>query len=501
MLDKVKKISKNTMVYGFGNALNKLLGFILIPVYTGFISIDSFGILTILEITILALVSLLNFGIVSGHQRHFYKEKDNKEYGVFLFNNYLGNIFLTLLSVFALFIFSQNFTSLLFGNIDYQFLVKLTLIIIIFEILILIPIQILQFEEKSLQYIILNALKLIISLSLTIYFVVYKHLDIEGILYARLIGSGTVFIIGIIWIIIPRITIKLDFKKLWKSISFGFPLIMSSIGVLIFSLSDRYMINWLSTSAETGKYGFGYRIANFINLVFIQSIGISYLPNMFKQEKEKDNKRFYKKMLTYYVLALSLIILSFLFFYKIILHPLVLNNEYWKGLQIVPILTLNFLIHGMNYFVNVGIMLKNKTIYYLIPSLSAAIINIILNIFLIPIWGFWGAAFSTLIAQIINTGIISYYSQKFYKFSFEWGKIFIVLILAIIFYYIGTQINFNIIILKVAVRIILIILFPFIIYKLNFFEAIEIQSIKGGLKKWLILKNLRKNISKEISKD
>ena len=78
MLDKLKRLGSQTFIYGTGNLINKLLGFILIPVYSQFIPIADFGILAVLEISILFLTSLLHFGINSGHQRYFYIEKENK---------------------------------------------------------------------------------------------------------------------------------------------------------------------------------------------------------------------------------------------------------------------------------------------------------------------------------------------------------------------------------------------------------------------------------------
>ena len=92
-------------------------------------------------------------------------------------------------------------------------------------------------------------------------------------------------------------------------------------------------------------------------------------------------------------------VLFFLFFYKILLWPLVQNKEYWSGTAIVPIMSFAFLITGMNYFVNIGMTLKNKTRYYIIPTFVAAIINIGLNFIFIRRFGFIGAAWSALISR------------------------------------------------------------------------------------------------------
>ena len=134
------------------------------------------------------------------------------------------------------------------------------------------------------------------------------------------------------WSVIPRLTIKWDLSLLWLSIKFGLPAIAGNIGFLIFQMNDRYMLNWLSTDIETGKYSFGFKIANFINLIFVSTIGMSFMPSIFSKEKEENNTRYYRKMLTYYCFLIAFVILGFLFFYKDLLAPVVKNKDYWDGL-------------------------------------------------------------------------------------------------------------------------------------------------------------------------
>ncbi len=319
----------------------------------------------------------------------------------------------------------------------------------------------------------------LLSVLATVYFVISRKLGIEGILYGRLAGSGLTMLFQLFSVVIPRITVRFDFSKVIMTIRYGFPVTVSLIGYLIFTSSDRYMINWLLDERATGMYGFGYKIANIVMLL-VQSVGIGYLPAMYQQEKQADNIRFYRKMLSYYTFAMAYAVLFFLFFYKILLWPLVQNKEYWSGMAIVPIMSFAFLITGMNYFVNIGMTLKNKTRYYIIPTSIAAIINIGLNLIFIKRFGFVGAAWSALISQAINTILITVIASRFMPIGFEWKKIFTVLALSIIFYVIGTKIDSEYKALVATLRIILLILFPYILYKLQMFEAIELQRVKEG---------------------
>lgn len=483
MLGQIRKLGKQTAIYGFGSILNKMLGFLLIPIYNNFIPIGAFGDLAVMEITILLLTSILHFGVFTGHQRYFFIEKEKNNYGSFLFTNYSGNVILTLLAVLPFFLFSSQLSTLFYDNSAQTVNLKIVSGIIVAEILCVIPFQILQFEEKAFRYLLLNAFKLTSSFLLTRYFVKDLSMGIEGILYARLAGAASTALISLFFVIIPRVKIKWDSSLLWLSMKFGLPAIAGNIGYLIFQMNDRYMLNWLSTDIETGKYSFGYKIANFINLIFVSTIGLSYMPSIFSKEKEENNTRYYRKMLTYYCFLIAFIILGFLFFYKDLLSLVAKNRDYWDGLAVVPMLSLSFMVMGMNYFVGIGLFLKNKMHHFVIPSLAAIILNITMNYFLIPIWGMMGAAYSTLISQIVYTSILTITSGRQMKIGFEWLKILMIYSLAIALFIAGEFTRSMNIFLSSFLKLMLIGIFPLVLYKFNFFEKIELQRLREGIGK------------------
>lgn len=481
MLGQIKKLGKQTAVYGMGNVLNKLLGFLLIPLYNNYIPIGRFGDLAVMETTILLLSSLLHYGVFSGHQRYFFIEKEKNNYGAFLFNNYLGNIVLTAVSVLPLLLFSPDISGLLFGNPGNAGNLRLVFWIVLTEILCVIPLQILQYEGKPFRYLVYNFFKLILSFGLTIYFVRYRSAGIEGILTARLAGSTATAAAFLVLEIIPRIILRLDLSLLRMSVRFGLPAIAGNLGFLIFQINDRYMLNWLSTDIETGKYAFGFKIANFINLIFVSTIGLSYMPSVFSKEKEQDSTRYYRKMLTYYCFLLAFIILGFLFFYRDLLALVATNRDYWSGLAVVPVLSLSFMIMGMNYFVGIGLYLKEKMIYFVIPSFTAVTANILLNFLLIPGLGMMGAAYSNLAAQILYTALLATVSSRFIRISFEWLKIFMIYFIAMALFIAGSFTRSLPLPLAWSLRLLLLALFPLTLYKLNFFEKIEIRRLKEGI--------------------
>ncbi len=481
MKDKVKKLTHNTVIYGLGNAMNKFMGIFLIPVYARFISIEQFGVLAIFEMSILFMSNIIHFGIINGHERYIIREKEIGEYPSFLFSNFISLLGITFVALFSLSLFSKEMSFIISGSSDYSYVMILVFVSVFFDVNNIMPIHKLQYENKPVAYVLQNLFKLVISLSVAIYLIIYRHYGIEGVFIGRVTGSSLLFTWQLFVNVIPSSRFYFNSKKVMLSVKYGFPVIFSSLGFLLSGMSDRYLVNMFLGNNAAGKYAFSYRMASML-LVIIQSIGVSYLPTLFMHENKKDNKRYYMKMLTYYTFIISWIIIGFVFFYKIPLWPLVKNKEYWDGLSIVPLLCFTFLFQGMGYFVNVGISLTNKNQYMILPSFIVAALNIGLNIWLLPVFGFAFAAFCALFSQMLIVSFYSFFSYRFYQINFEWSKVLLTIGVAAIVIFIGLmpagKSNMG---WLLVLRLVLLSLFPIVLYYLRFFEKIEIDTLKKNI--------------------
>jgi len=478
MKEKVKQLTQNTLIYGLGNALNKFMGVFLIPLYARLIPVEQFGVLAVFEMSLLFLAYIVPLGILNGHERYIINEKEKGEYPVFLFSNFIALFIISFIVLLLLSLYSKEMAFIISGNSGNNGIMILVFISLFFDINNLMPIYKLQYENKPVQYIVQNTFKLLISISITIYLLTKLNYGIEGVFIGRILGSSSLFLWQLIVNVIPSCKFKFDSRKVILTIKYGFPTVISSLGFLLFLMSDRYLINILLGNYAAGKYAFGFRIASIL-LVLIQSIGVSYLPTLFSHEKSKDNKRYYIKILTYYTFAISWIIIGFVFFYKIPLWPLVKNKEYWDGLSILPILCFAFLFQGMTYFVSVGVSLTNNNRFMILPAFIIAALNVLFNIHFLPVYGFIFASWCVLFSHILSVAVYSYYSYKFFNIKFEWSKIIMTILLAAVFIFIGNlPWGDNHSIVRLLMRSALLFLFPLFLYQFGFFEKIELKTIR-----------------------
>ena len=475
MFSYLKSLLKDSAIYSLGNILNKAAGLYLLPIYSVFIPIGEFGILTILELIILALIQICNLGLTAGFQRYFFIEKENKNLGSFIFSSLT-----TIILVYAPFLilgllFSEQLSEFIFDSSQYQFCLQLVSGIILFEMLSGIQQQYFQNEQRTILYTCFNVGNTILTLAMSVYLIKYKGWGIEGVLLSRFISKVISTFLSLFIFILPKLKFRFNSKTIKKSISYGFPIVISSIGYIVYTMSDRFMILELTDADNAGKYGFAVRIASVINIVFIQALGLGFLPEIFKNE---NNKRLYSKTYTYYIYGISIIILGFLMTYKLPLSIVMPNPEYLEGLSIIPLLSLYYLLLGSNYFLYSGISTSNRSKYLIYPTLITAIINIALNFIFIPKYGYRAAAISTVVSQFIYIIIANQIIQKINPIKFEWNRIVISIGLGSLLYILYVYLDENIFYTPLIVGIYL-----FIIYKFNFLDEHEKERLRNTLLK------------------
>lgn len=496
MLSKLKHTAKHTTIYSLGNISTKIIGLILLPLYTTHLSTSEYGILAILETTNQFLISVFNMQISVAMMRWWADAKTNKEKKTIIFNTFFPLLLVVLAFNAILQPFDYLFSDVFFGHQNYTNYFTLLFIWTSLEIFNATAISLIRLKEKSGFFALLSIVKFSFILGLNIYFIAILNYGVTGIILSQVIGSALALFITIP-MILNNIRWKVDFKVFKEMFSYSSPLILSAVFNLILTLSDRYIIKLLIDYSQVGIYSLGYKLAGVINVFIVRSFQMSFMPIAFKMYKEKHAPRFFSKVLNYYTLILVIAVLVLSFFSKEILMIFSPNNkDFWAAYTIVPIIAVTFVFNGMKYIFHLGLHFEKKTKYNAFIVIIGAIVNIGLNLALIPLINIYGAAAASTITSLLVTILYYKYSQKFYKINYEIPKIIKILVVAIVLYFASLITNYTNIILGVAIKIGLLASFPFLLYFWNFFERIELLRIKQGYKKWknpfAWKKNLRK---------
>jgi len=504
MLKSIKISFKDSLIYGFGNIAVKIVGLILIPLYTNqkFFTIDEFGILGVLEISGLVLTACLASALPHSLNRWFWdKEYIDNQKGIF-FMTLVTQIAVSLIFCLLLIPLSGSLSELIFSEPDWTKVITLVILASSIQAVNNIINALMRLQSKSLLYTITNLFKLALVLSLTLYFILSKKMGLEGIFLAQVIGNSVV-VLFLMGYTLRNSRLFFDIKVFKSMNIYGFPLLLANISAVALNVIDRYSLNSLDLLKSVALYTLAFKITSVLKLVIVDSIRLAIGPMMFKKIDAPDNKRFYSKVLLYSSYALMFSIIAISMFSFELIKVMAKSNEFWGAVVIIPVLSISIFFVNMKDITIYGLHIAKKTKIIGMIVVFATIMGLAFNLLFIPLWGIMGAAMATLLAQIIYWFACHYYSQKAFYVPYETGKLAMLLIT-------GSALSFSSLILndlelfpRLVLKTVGVISFPFILYLFNFYEPIELQAIRGFVKKWGNVRELRKNLNslKGISAD
>ncbi len=496
MLGSLKTTVKDTLIYGFGNIAVKVVGLILIPIYTNpkYFTIDDFGIIGLLDISALLLTALLTVSLPQSFIR-WYWDKDyvNNQKGIF-FMALLSQIIVATLACLLLIPVSPFLSRTLFHDTSWSKVISLVILSSALQVINNMVNTLMRLQSRSTLYTFINILKLIIVLPLTLWLILGRHMGIEGIYLAQVIGN-VLFILFLSGYTIRNCRLWFD-RKVYRDMSiYGVPLFLSGVAAVLLNVIDRYSLNTWSVLKSVALYTLAFKISSVLKLVIVDSINKSILPAFLKKMDSPDNKRFYSKILLYtsYVVMFSIVGLS-IFSYEIT-KVISISTKFWDAVIIIPVLALSVFFINMKEVMIYGLHIAKKTRIISLIVVGATILNLLLNMILIPVWDIKGAAAATLISQIFYWFACYYYAQKSFFIPYETRKLVVLFLTGAFLTFSGLFLSGLNLGPRLVIKSFLVIIFPFILYLFNFYDPIEIQSIKGLIMKWSNLKNLRSNIN------
>ncbi|WP_281001043.1 lipopolysaccharide biosynthesis protein [Marinitoga aeolica] len=380
------------MWYTITDFILKGMAFITIPIFTRLLSVEEYGIVSVYTtfVGIFAIITGIDLHASIGTGINDFKEKKKE---------FLSSVlFLSLLSFISVFIIIYIFRELLSNvfNIESNILIFSVIsgyFAFIFNYYITIKVFEKNYKVKSL----LSLLKAISTVILSIILVIIiKNNKYFGRIYGELIVG--IIISTILFFLILAKGKKIIWIKAWKySMLIGVPLILHNLSGIILSQFDRLAIQKIIGSEKVGLYSYAYTLG-MIPLIILGATNLAWVPWFYDKMYENKKEEIFKKVKYYNEIFLLLLLLMFIIIPElgIIMAP----KNYSTSLIILPIIIASYYMQFLyTIYVNFAFFYK-KTGSISFGTLLAGIINIVLNIWLIPIFGYEIAAITTLISYI-----------------------------------------------------------------------------------------------------
>lgn len=432
---QISRLAQHSAIYAISTAIQKLAGFLLLPIYTNTAYIASRSEFSDYA-TIFAFTAFMHYfyayGMDSALLRYFFiGGRDRKT----VFSTTLFVLILSSLVTTGMLLFwSVPVAQALFGDGSYVLFVQLAAVTLFFDVIGNLPYLVLRAEEKSVQYTLLRILRFFLELGLNIYFIVYLKTGVIGVMYTILIASVINFLITLP-ISLRYFALRFDAALCREMLGFALPFLPNGIAFTMIELIDRFIIPAVLDKDALGLYSANYKFGTIL-LQPVLAFRTAWQPFFLKVSSQENAKTIYSRVLTYFTMIAGLIIIGGTFFLGDLLRWDVagftfLGQEYWEGINMIPIILLSYLFLGMYMIFTPGFYIEKKSKYMVIFTGSGAIVNILANLYLLPRIGIYGAAWATVLSYATMAITIFIAAQRIYPIQVEWRRILQSLVLII----------------------------------------------------------------------
>lgn len=465
------KLLKNISTYSLGGILSKSIQFLLLPLYTRVLVPADYGKLELIYMVGVILVILYGFLVENGYVRIYFDKSEDPDFRERLFGTAFSFMLLCSL-VFSVVgvVFSKEIAGWVFNFENGTIFVKLICISTFLEALSHIPYKNLLVQKKAKQYVSVNIINLLITISFTIYLVVFLRMGVEGILYAK-IGGGLIQLIILSSLTFKKETFFFSTNQLSEMLGFSVFLILPNLSSVILLLSNRFILQKYQTLDEVGIFSLGYKIAAIIPILLTEPVKKAFGPYIFSLSNDPPKCKESLRIFTGYFLAG---ILTFAFVISLYSRELIMimsDKSYYSSYTIVFILAISYVFLGLSGIIVLGIHVTKKTWIVTLIWPLAATINLTLNFILIPSYGKMGAAITALVSFMFINFAYFFALSKVYYVRFEYIKYLFLLLITIVFYWVSTFLHFGIV-MSIISKTLLLFVYLLVLLLSGFFSPL-----------------------------
>ena len=492
-LNPLKKLAGQTIIYGLPTIVGRFLSYILTLFWSYvFIHPEGFSAVPYFYAIVPFLLNILSYGMETAYFRFSMKNSENKAvYSTSLFSILIS----TTIFLVSVLLFSKTI-ALQMGYPSHPEYVVWFALILTFDTLAAIPFAKLRIENKALRFAMIKTINIITYIFFNLFFLLFlpwtaKHADSSifyhtvSLIYNPQIGVGYIFIANliasittIIFLIPEYFKISYTFDKaLWKELfKYAWPLMILGLAGSVNETFDRVIMKWIIPESahpdyQLSVYSVCYKLS-ILMTIFIQMFRYAAEPFFFIHASQSDSKTIYSTVMTWFIIVCSFIFLSVMLNIDIV--KMVISSEYRVGLEIVPILLIANMFLGIFYNLSIWYKLTDKTKLGAMVSLIGAGITIILNFILVPIYGYIGAAWATLICYFAVMVISYFLGQKYYPINYNINKFALYLFAALTLYALNYAFRDNNLPLQIIINNLFLLPLIWLVIKT---EKIDVQSI------------------------
>ena len=473
----LKKLLGASAVYGLGSVLIRGLAFLLLPLYTRYLSPAEYGIVALTVTCTVVLGLLYPLGLRGALSRTYYAGGSDEERKERIGTLWIAMVLSAAAMALLLDRVGPSLAAAVLPEVPFHPYLRLAVWTAFLGVLGVTPLVLLQAQERALAYVLLTMWTAVATTGVTVWLVV-RGGGAEGYLRGALIGAGLAAV-PYLALTMGQIRPVFRWSVLVPALAFSLPLVPHALAGWALEMSDRAILTRLIPLRDVGVYSLGYQLGAAMGLL-TTAFNAAWVPFLFgtlKDEGEAAHPRL-ARLVTYYGVALCFIGLGWSLLVEHAI-TLIAGPEFRAAYRITPWVVGGYVFSGL-YLIPTNLLFwRQRTRVIPLVTLAAGAANIGLNLWLVPRYGAIAAAWSTLAAYAILLVLTWWSAERLHPFPYEYRRLGLMVGLALALFLTGRFLPFSSPALEVAGRVLLWLAFPFGLFVLGTLGRAELAALIG----------------------
>jgi O-antigen/teichoic acid export membrane protein len=418
----LKKLAAHSAVYGAADVFTNVVNFLLIPLYTAFLTPVDYGNLALLITFGTVAKILFRLGLDAGFFRVHY-EMETREA-----QRRLAGTVSAFAAAFALVLFlivvagSGPLTRAVLGDAGAP---RRWVVLVAADVFVgtfaFVPLSLLRIQDRPFLFSTFSAVRHTVNTGLKV-LLVMRGWGVDGILWSDLLATA-VFALSLMPVLVRHARPAFDRAALREVLAFGLPKVPHGFLVQILNVSDRRILAMFVPRAEVGLYQMGYGYGTSVKFA-LSAFEPAWGPFVYAEVRREGAKTTLARVATYAFAVFVWVTLGVAVLGRELLVIMTPRNPAFRAAApVIPVIALAYLLHGVFLLTSIGIGIEKKARYYPIVTGAAAAVNLVLNFALIPRYGMMGAAWATVSAYAVMAALGGAFSQRLYPIPFERARL------------------------------------------------------------------------------
>jgi len=417
---QIKRLVRHSAIYGLGGIVSRILGVLLLPLYTRYLRPSDYGAIETLIALSAVLVTVFRLGISSAFFRFYFDETDEAGRTLVVRTSFWFTMASATLALALGVIFATQISHVLFGTDHRADLVRASFVGLWAQMNYEQLTSLFRVEERSVSYVIATLANLLVTVAATLVLVVGFDQRALGVIVGNFTGTLVVWAVLLAYRRF-QLGLQFDYGLFRRMNHFGLPLVPSALALWAVNFIDRLFLVRLSSVREVGLYSIGVRVASAIVLL-LTAFRAAWPAFAYSIEDDDEARETYGYVLTYLIFVASWLALALGLLSPWIVHVLT-TPAFYPASRVVAPLAFSGVAFAGYIVMAIGVGRARRTQFNWIVTGIGALVNVGLNIALIPPYGMMGAAIATVAAYVVMFLGMVVNAQMVYRVPYQWRRV------------------------------------------------------------------------------